>query len=814
MSNTDHTATNDNAEKRSLSGAVTAGLLLVLSVGIGLAVWLASIKLRLEFDPTYVSSCNVGDGLNCDAVQTSEWSEVAGYPLAIWGLATYVAMIGGLVAAWIRPSMSRAIHAGLGLAGLVICAHTAWLAYVSSVYIGSFCIFCMGMYCVNVTLTATALVSFKRRHGRWIDVGALVGRPAAVAVAVVLMVGALAVVLPGFEASRERMKQTRLAQVEAEVAQLEQEVAAASSPAAPASAGATAAPTAAAPAPAAKATAKRKPIGDEITRKGRAYYEVPIFEDDWILGAPDAAVTIVEFADFKCGYCRVLTRNFKPLKEKYKDRVRWIFRHFPLDRECNLIMRDTNHPGACKVARAANCVGEQGHFWAMHDRLFEQPHKQTEKDLREHAVEVGADGAVYDACVARTEPDPRIARELEHGRVAKIAGTPRMYIDGHLVPGVHATEVLEYYIKAALKRAEATEAAAAAEPPSGAAAARASGMVSATRADGGTFWMDAYEASIDGEGRAVSRGGVMPALASWFDASAACGKAGKRMCSEEEWVSACTGSPAVDNDDNGDFTDDEIEGQMFPYGLFYEPGACHDQEPKKGGRAVATGSMPRCRTPSGIFDQAGNVAEWTGASEDAAVVTGPYFAYGQKAACSGRSKRFGPGYRNETTGFRCCADTEVEAASGEVVAADGLATVGAPAPAFEVKSATGKKLTEASLKGKVTIVSFFASWCGPCRRELPDLQELYQEHKSKGLRVLAIGVDTTEKAARDFVATLNLDYTVAYDEKSVSLGRFGVKGMPTAFLVDQAGIVQGRLEGTNAEKLKAFKAKAVGLLSP
>ncbi len=78
--------------------------------------------------------------------------------------------------------------------------------------------------------------------------------------------------------------------------------------------------------------------------------------------------------------------------------------------------------------------------------------------------------------------------------------------------------------------------------------------------------------------------------------------------------------------------------------------------------------------------------------------------------------------------------------------------------------------------------------------------------------MLAIGVDTEEKAARDFVETLKLSYTVAFDGQAVSMGRFGVKGMPTAFLVDSEGIVQDRLVGMNEQEVTAFKAKAVGLL--
>src|SRR5690606_23731235 len=129
----------------------------------------------------------------------------------------------------------------------------------------------------------------------------------------------------------------------------------------------------------------------------------------------------------------------------------------------------------------------------------------------------------------------------------------------------------------------------------------------------GSFWIDAFEASIDAQGRAVSVPNVKPALASWFEAKAACEKAGKRLCTEEEWVSACIGEPATDANNNGNFTDGEVTGRMYPYGAFYEKGACRESEDKYKGEAGPTGGNPGCRTPEGVYDLAGNLYEWVGA---------------------------------------------------------------------------------------------------------------------------------------------------------------------------------------------------------
>ena len=76
-----------------VSVAWAAASAILSAVGIGLATYLVNVKLRLEFDPTFQSSCNFGSKLNCDLVQTSDQSLVLGYPLALWGAATYVAVL-------------------------------------------------------------------------------------------------------------------------------------------------------------------------------------------------------------------------------------------------------------------------------------------------------------------------------------------------------------------------------------------------------------------------------------------------------------------------------------------------------------------------------------------------------------------------------------------------------------------------------------------------------------------------------------------------------------------------------------------------
>lgn len=811
-------------QSRALSTPLAAAMSTLLAAGMVVAGWLVRIKLRLELDPDFQSSCNFGDKFNCDLVQTSDQSQVFGFPLALWGLVAYATL---LFAVWMarRPvDLGRPWLASVLLIGVATCVHSAWLAWISSTVIGAWCLFCMAMYGVNLGVTGLALFALGR--GRSLSELVTLGtRPRVLlglALSAAVAAGA-AVLLYG--SVRSGMAEERIALARAQMAPqaaLEPAPAAqpqgkqAEDPGSPQDP-----PASAAPAPQATASGGGSAPDGVLThpdgfrysqvvlRKGRSFYEVPVSASDFALGPADAPVTVVKFADFECGYCRVLSRNMKPLREKYGDKVRWVFKHFPLNNACNKVMKGAQHLSACDAAKAANCAGEQGRFWPLHDTLYAADLRLNPVNLRRWAEEAGvADMQAWDQCYNSERGHLKTHVDTEQGRFARISGTPRTYINGYLVPGVVATEVLDYYISAAL--AQAAQGAGGAGPSAVRPAQARDGMVQARTARG-TFWIDAWEASLDAEGRALSVAGVRPAEVSWYEATEACKKAGKRLCTEEEWVSACTGAPAVDDNGNGDFTDDKVEGTLFPYGPFHEGGRCNDDAPGEG-QARATGSMQRCVSPSGIFDQSGNLAEWTGADEASGWLTGTDFRWGAKATCMYRIRRFGLGYRNSTTGFRCCADEAVAAAGAPPVTYLTEAEPGTEAPDFSVPDAAGKPITKASLRGKVTIVSFFASWCGPCRKELPDLQTFYDTHKGSGLEVLAINVDKVADSGKSFVADLKLNYRIGYDDKAVTMGQFGVRGMPTAFVLDRKGRIADRIVGINAEKMAAFKAAALDLL--
>lgn len=541
-----------------------------------------------------------------------------------------------------------------------------------------------------------------------------------------------------------------------------------------------------------------------LTDNGWDYYDIPVGPNDHVSGPPDAPVTFVSFKDFECGFCRFVTSQEKALKDKYADKVRFVFKHYPMNADCNPRMGTSRmHEGACRAAKASICMGEQGKFWEMHKTLYDNQKKFSDIELEAYAEKVGGDMAAYRSCYASDRAQAKIREDIQLAAKMRIQGTPRIYINNRLVTGSTAKDVLDYYIQMAMTNpvppANVEAKAATTETPR---------MVE-MKTQAGPFWIDAFEASIDKRGKAASIPGVQPAMASWFDAKASCEKAGKRMCTEEEWVSACIGQPAVDDNKNGFFTDGEVRGRLYPYGAFYETGACRDNEDKYTGSADKTGARDRCRTPEGAYDMSGNLYEWIGENEAKAAMIGGDWRSKTAGTCRRRTKTYGPGIKNNTTGFRCCADAQVS----DTVAASAITDTSTPdiigkgIPSDLVLDAGERgKLSPATFKGKVSYLTFFASWCGNCRKQMPAIMEWETTWKSKGFQVVAINIDRQKAAGERYIGTLEPNFMIAYDPDARTMTDFDINAMPTSFIVDRKGIIQKRIIGYKAEEIAETKA--------
>ncbi|HEY2901955.1 MAG TPA: TlpA disulfide reductase family protein [Polyangia bacterium] len=153
------------------------------------------------------------------------------------------------------------------------------------------------------------------------------------------------------------------------------------------------------------------------------------------------------------------------------------------------------------------------------------------------------------------------------------------------------------------------------------------------------------------------------------------------------------------------------------------------------------------------------------------------------------------------------------ARSDEPVGEDGGATVGAPVPAFAVRTVDGKRTVDlAALKGKVVLLDIWASWCGPCREELPLLDEMAARLKSKGVVVVAVSIDEEQDAARAFLAARDKwTLTVAHDPKGKIPALMQPPKMPTSYLIDARGVLRYVNAGFDRADARKIEDRLVAL---
>jgi peroxiredoxin len=126
-------------------------------------------------------------------------------------------------------------------------------------------------------------------------------------------------------------------------------------------------------------------------------------------------------------------------------------------------------------------------------------------------------------------------------------------------------------------------------------------------------------------------------------------------------------------------------------------------------------------------------------------------------------------------------------------AADEL--VGKKAPGFTLKDLDNREVSLASLKGKVVLINFWATWCPPCKAEMPSLNMLYSEYKDRGFMVLAISMDRKEQEVIEYLKKNTFSFKVLLDPKMNATRYYGVFSLPTSFLIDRNGVIVKRYLG-------------------
>jgi protein-disulfide isomerase/uncharacterized membrane protein len=371
--------------------------LLFCLVGLVLSIVLEQIHFKLHTDPAFHSFCSIDRRVNCDIVARSSYAVLFGVPVAAWGIFGYA--LAAVVALWgvlVRRSL---LAAGCGLSlAILFTASSAVLGALSAFVVSAICILCLGTYAVNVLLLACMLIVGRRAGlgaalaAPWRALRARTGRALVTLAIVGACAAAMMVAHPSYWKESKEASRTR-------------------------------------------PTAPTLPHGIE---PGGGHF----------IGAEKPAITLVEFSDYECPYCRQAHVQLRALLERFPTLLRLVHRHYPLDQSCNSSLKAPMHQNACFAAMIAECADKQDRFWQANDYLFAEARMLHSRSNGEIARDIGLDPAALDACL-REEGPRRVAFDVDEGNRLDIQGTPTFFVEGKTYTGTYPPWLLGRLEKAA-----------------------------------------------------------------------------------------------------------------------------------------------------------------------------------------------------------------------------------------------------------------------------------------------------------------------------------------------------------------------------
>ncbi len=159
--------------------------------------------------------------------------------------------------------------------------------------------------------------------------------------------------------------------------------------------------------------------------------------------------------------------------------------------------------------------------------------------------------------------------------------------------------------------------------------------------------------------------------------------------------------------------------------------------------------------------------------------------------------------------------SEVSSNDSQLQVKRGWPTIGSPSPPFTLKNMEGKSVSLSDFSGKVILLNFWATWCGPCRVEMPAMEALYREMHSHGLEIVAVSVDAQGiEVTKPFQEAMGLTFPILHDpEYEVGLA-YGARTLPISYVIDRKGIIQHRVFGARDWNGQEAKKMIQALLDP
>lgn len=408
---------------RSLTPVARSAFFLLVAAGAAICGYLLfrHVELVGESQSAGVDVCTALFGGGCDAALESSFSTQLGLPLAGWGLVFYgtltaLILLGLATGGSFQRDAAGAALALTGAGAVVSIALASLLAF----RVVPFCPLCVVVQCINLLLLVAASIWLRRQatlpisaphpgpppdaadtqatahEARWKPVGYL----CAALVGVVLYQWI-------FIEVREHVP------------------------------------------PADRPPDARRILAEyESTPRN----EIPVSADDAATGSVDWPVRLIVFSDFRCSACRRFAARLTAVRRRYGDRLRIVFKHFPLSPACNRLVQRDLHPGACDAAYGAEAARRQERFWQLHDLLFTAAPGRTPDDITSAADGAGLDMAQFSADLAAASTRDRIGDDVELALRLGIEATPAVFVNGRPVRDTRV-ESLAIVIDHELRRA-------------------------------------------------------------------------------------------------------------------------------------------------------------------------------------------------------------------------------------------------------------------------------------------------------------------------------------------------------------------------
>ena len=349
------------------------------ALGLALGIYLSVLHYQAGASGTIESAfCGTGTTVNCSLVLSSAYATLFGVPVAVLAAGSYAALLVSTFLA--TPGLTILLCGWMFVFSL-------YMAALSFFKIGAVCLLCTGLYVVNIGLFISA-VALGRAHNT-----ITTPRLAFAALGCALFVLGIG------------LTQTQDA---AHVTPLQEYLA---------------------PPPA------------EMDRSFvRYYYDQPAVvlrgAERHVKGPSDAVLTIHEFVDFRCPQCANARDILLKFQHANPSDVRIVFRHYPLDQQCNTGMKSQVHPGACAAAGAAECAAEQGKFWEYAGLLFADQTKFKRTDFETHARTARLDFEQFSACMDEGRTEALVKNDIDEATRIEVKATPTLVVNGRLIRGL------------------------------------------------------------------------------------------------------------------------------------------------------------------------------------------------------------------------------------------------------------------------------------------------------------------------------------------------------------------------------------------